>query len=116
MLTASGVKEPQAAERAQPVLGVVEALRYLKGLCPGRASLGNGTSGMYRRCTQCGMKLHLAARVRLFVSFNGSKRSFNPRATLVQQRQVHPEGHRGGGQRHADRSITARREGPVERR
>jgi hypothetical protein len=48
MLTASGVKEPQAAERAQPVLGIVEALRYLKGLCPGRASLGNGTSGMYR--------------------------------------------------------------------
>ena len=42
MPTAGGVKEPQAPERAQLVLGIVEALRDLKGLCPGRAGLGNG--------------------------------------------------------------------------
>ena len=42
MPTASAVKEPQAPERAQPVLGIVKSLRDLEGLCPGCADLGVG--------------------------------------------------------------------------
>jgi hypothetical protein len=37
---AGHVKELQASQRAQLVLGIVEALRKLEGLCPGRADLG----------------------------------------------------------------------------
>ena len=50
LLTAGDAKGPQAPERAQLVLGVAETLRNLEGLCPDRADLGNGTSGIHQRC------------------------------------------------------------------
>jgi len=84
MPTASAVKEPQAPERAQPVLGIVKALRYLEDLCPGRADLRAGsTSGMYQRCTQCGVELHLAARVSVRPRRESGKRLLDTNAALL---------------------------------
>jgi hypothetical protein len=63
LLAAVDAKGPQAPERTQLVLGIVKAFGNLEGLCPGRADLGNGTSGIHQRCRKRGVELHLAARV-----------------------------------------------------
>src|SRR5271165_3486184 len=60
---ASHVKELQASECAQLVLGIVKALRKLESLCPGRADLGGFTFGVYQRTCERRMELHLAACV-----------------------------------------------------
>ena len=81
----AGVKEPQAPERAQLILGVIKALRNLKGLCPGRADLGNGTSGIHQRCRKRGVELHLAARVPARSGRDSGERLLDPAAALLQQ-------------------------------
>src|SRR5258705_4463587 len=117
MPTAGGVINPQAPERPQPILGVVKALRNLEGPCVGHAGLGAGsTPTINQRCTHCGAELHLVARIPARSRPESGERSLGAAAALLQQRQAHPEGDRGGGQRYPDRSIAAWRKRPVERR
>jgi hypothetical protein len=116
MLAAADVEDPQAPERAQLVLGVTEALRNLEGPCPGRADLGNGTSGKHQRCSKRGVELHLAASVPACPGRDRRESPLDPAAALLHQRQMHPQGHRGGSQCYADRVVAARRKGPVQRR
>src|SRR6476619_4487848 len=62
--TASGVIAPQAPQRPQPVLGIVKALRTLKGPCVGYAGLGAGsTPKINQRGSHRGAELHLVARI-----------------------------------------------------
>src|ERR1700693_161055 len=114
LLAAVDAKGPQAPERAQLVLGIVKALRDLKGLCPNLADLGNGTSGIHQRRAQCGEELHLALRVPARPRRASGEPMLAPAAALLYERQMHPQGNRGGSQCHADRGVTARRKGPVE--
>ena len=117
MPTAGGVISPQAPQRPQPVLGIVKALRNLEGPCVGHADLGAGrTPTMNQRCAHRGVELHLVARIPARSGPESGERPLGAAAALLQQRQAHPEGDRGGGQRHPDRSIAAWRKGPVERR
>src|SRR6202007_2631494 len=46
----------------------------------------------------------------------GGDRLLDTAAAFLHQRQMHPQGYCGCRQRHADRRITARRKGPVQRR
>ena len=46
---AGDVKELQASERAQLVLGIIKALRKFEGLCPGRADLDSLSFGVCQR-------------------------------------------------------------------
>ena len=85
MLAADDAKGPQAPERAQLILGVTEALRNLEGLCPGRADLGNGTSGIHQRCRKRGVELHLAARVPARSGRDSGERPLDPAAAFLHQ-------------------------------
>ena len=106
MPTTGDVRDPQARKRAQLILGIFQAIGDLESLHPGRADLGNcSTSVTCQRCAQCGVELHLAARVPARCGCKSGKRLLDPAAALLQQRQVHPQRHRGGGQRHANRWI-----------
>src|SRR5580704_11700284 len=106
---------PQAPQRPQPILGIVKALRNLKGPCVGYAGLGAGsTPTIKQRCSHCGAELHLVARIPARSGPESGERSLGAAAALLQQRQAHPEGDRSGGQRYPDRSIAAWRKGPVE--
>jgi len=71
---------------------------------------------MYLRCAQRGVELHLAARVPARSGHERGERLLDTAAAFLHQRQMHPQGHRGGRQCHSDRRITARRKGPVQRR
>jgi hypothetical protein len=116
MPTAAVVISPQAPQRPQPVLGIVKALRNLEGPCVGHAGLGAGsTPTINQRCTHCGVELHLVARIPARSGPESGERSLGAAAAFLGQRQPHPEGDRGGGQRNPDRSIAAWRKGPVER-
>ena len=83
MLAAVDAKGPQAPERAQLVLGIVKALRNLEGLCPDRADLGNGTSGIHQRCRKRGVELHLAARVPARSGRDSGESPLDPAAALL---------------------------------
>jgi hypothetical protein len=83
MLTAAGVKGPQAPERAQLILCVTEALGNLEGLCPGRADLGNGTFGLYQRLRKRAVELHLAARVPTRAGRDSGERLLDPATALL---------------------------------
>src|SRR5438132_14066452 len=89
MPIAGSVEEPQPPERAQPILGIVKALRNLEGLCPGRAGLG-ATSDIYQRSTQSGLEFHLVARVPARSGPESGEGPLDAAATLLKQRQVHP--------------------------
>jgi hypothetical protein len=82
LLAGVDAKGPQAKERAQLVLGVTETRRNLEGLCPGRADLGNGTSGIHQRCRECGVELHLAVRVPPRPGRKGRESPLHPAAAL----------------------------------
>jgi predicted RNA-binding Zn-ribbon protein involved in translation (DUF1610 family) len=90
MPTVADVKGQQAPERSQLVLGIVKALRDLEGLCPGRAGLGNVTSGMHQRRAECGMELHLAARVpSRSCPQSGERRSTRSRHSSASEKCIH---------------------------
>ena len=106
--TAGGVMSPQAPQRPQSVLGIVKALRNLKVSGVGHAGLGVGsTPTIHQRFSHCGVELHLVARIRARSGPESGERSLGAAAALIRQRQAHPEGDRGGSQRHPDRSIAA---------
>ena len=71
---------------------------------------------MHQRCSHCGVELHLVARIPARSGPESGERSLDAAAALLKQRQTHPQGCCGGGQRYPDRSIAAWRKGPVERR
>src|SRR6266571_6854726 len=117
MPTAGVVISPQAYQRPQPILGIVKALRDLKGTFVGDAGLGAGrTPTMDQRCSHCAVELHLVAHIPARFRPESGECSLGAAAALLQQRQAHPEGHRSGGQRHPYRPIARWRKGPVERR
>src|SRR6266542_3334655 len=117
MPTAGGVMSPQAPQRPQPILGIVKALRNLKDPCVGHAGLGAGrTPTKNQRCSHCAVELHLVAHIPARSGPESGERSLGATTGLLEQRQTHPEGDCGGGQRYPDRSIAAWRKGPVERR
>jgi hypothetical protein len=96
MLTAAQVEGPYAPERPQLVLDIVKALRNLERLCPCCADFRVGhTPGIHQRCAQCGMELHLPARVPVRSACQSGERPLHAAAALVKQRQLHPHGHRG---------------------
>ena len=71
------VKEPEAPERRQPVLGIVEALGNLEGPCPGRPEPRNRILGhSIGDAAERRMELHLPARIGVRSSFDsGSART-----------------------------------------
>src|SRR6202040_901962 len=62
------------------------------------------------------VELHLVAHIAARSSPESGERSLGAAAALLRQRQVHPQRHRGGGQRDPDRSIATWQKGPVQRR
>src|ERR1700676_2312011 len=117
MLTARGETRPQTPERPQPVLGIVKSLRNLKGPCASQTGLGAASPPTKnQRSSHCGAQLHLVACVPARSGPESGERSLGEAAAFLKQRQTHPEGDRGGRQRHPDRSVAAWRKGPVERR
>src|SRR5690242_10530695 len=53
---------PQAPDRAQAILGVVEPLGNRKNVCPRRTNLGTRTFRIEQRRSKCRVQLHLAPR------------------------------------------------------
>ena len=91
MLAARCVKEPQAPEGTQLMLGILEALRNLESPGPGRADLRHrGAFGKYQRRGQCGVELHFAARAPVRCGSEGGESLLDAAAALLHQRQLHP--------------------------
>jgi hypothetical protein len=83
--TPDDVKNPQAIERSQLVLGVIETLGYVKRPCPGRAGLvGSLASGVAQGRAQGGVELHFLARVLAQSGSKTGQRLFGTAATFVQ--------------------------------
>ena len=113
-LAAADAKVPQAPERAQLILDVVQTLGNLQGLGPRCGRVRSRPLRLHQRHAQCCEELHLAAVASSRARFEARQRAFDPPTTLEHQRLLEPQRHGSGGERHADRRIPARRKGPVQ--
>ena len=106
-LAAADAKAPQAPERAQLILDVVQALGNLQGLGPRCGRVRSRPLRLHQRHAQCCEELHLAAVASSRARFEARQRAFDPPTTLEHQRLLEPQRHGSGGERHADRRIPA---------
>src|ERR1700730_4692382 len=82
---------PQAAERAQSILGVVKPLGNRKSVCPGRTRLETRTSRIGYRRSKCGVQLHRASRASAHARWQAGECAYDTPAPFVHQRQPDPE-------------------------
>ena len=106
-LAAADAKVPQAPERAQLILDVVQTLGNLQGLGPRSGRVRSRPLRLHQRHAQCCEELHLAAVASSRARFEARQRAFDPPTTLEHQRLLEPQRHGSGGERHADRRIPA---------
>ena len=107
---------PQAPERPQLILGVVEPLGDLEGRGPGRGGVGRRALRLHQRHAPVRRRAASRGARPGPSAAEAGERALDAAATLVHQRQLEPQRHRGDGERHADRRVAARRKGPVQRR
>jgi hypothetical protein len=101
-LAGGNANGPQAPKRAQLIFGIIKLLRYFEGLCPDCLDFINGTLGIEVRFCERGEHFHLTLRVPADPGPQNGQCLFDPYAALVQQREMHPQGNGGGGQRYSD--------------
>src|SRR5262245_54603417 len=86
MLAAAETIRPQAPECSQLILGIVEALRQLERIRPGRAGLRDMALDLYQARPKCCMELNLAAHTYVRSGFKTGERPSDAPATLDHKR------------------------------
>ena len=98
------------------MVGVLEAGRDRQEVGPGGDGSSVRATGGDERHRQGRAQPHLAACVHDRSRRDGGEGPLGAPAALVDHRQVEHERHRDGRERHAERRVAIRREGPVQRR
>src|SRR6266446_4440119 len=108
--------DPQAPERPQAIVGVVQPVRDLERTRKGRARCRNGALREQQRRAQGGQELHFAPLVATRSGPQTGERLFHAPSALVHEREMRPQRHGCDRQSHADRDVPTRGKRPVQGR